>query len=40
MSDALVLKSDQDTFTGQQMAALQALGVENASQGDLMLFLN
>lgn len=40
MSEALVLKSDQDAFTQQQLAALKALGVEQASQGDLMLFLN
>ncbi|MBS5692991.1 MAG: phage recombination protein Bet [Bifidobacterium dentium] len=40
MSSDLVLTKDQNNFTEQQMSALQALGVENAGQGDLMLFLN
>lgn len=40
MSDALVLKQDQTEFTSQQVAALNQLGVQDASQGDLMLFLN
>lgn len=40
MGEALALNKDQNEFTQQQMAALRALGVEDATPGDLMLFLN
>ncbi|NMN02843.1 phage recombination protein Bet, partial [Bifidobacterium panos] len=40
MSSDLILTSEQDSFTERQMAALNALGVQDASQGDLALFLN
>lgn len=40
MAEALILRQDQNEFTQQQLAALRALGVEEASPGDLMLFLN
>lgn len=40
MSSSLVLSNEQDEFTGKQLAALNALGVQDATPGDLALFLN
>lgn len=37
---ALVLQSDQDRWTPQQVAALRQMGVEKASEGDLAVFLH
>lgn len=40
MSTALVVSQDQKTWEQNQLAALKQLGLENASQGDLALFLH
>jgi phage recombination protein Bet len=37
---ALAVRDDQDSWTPQQLAALTQLGVENASKGDLDVFLH
>lgn len=40
MGSELTITEEQTTFTGSQVAALQALGVSNASQGDLEVFFH
>lgn len=40
MSSALAVTGQQETWNPQQRAALQQMGVENAPEGDLALFLS
>jgi phage recombination protein Bet len=37
---ALVLQADQDRWTPQQLAALRQMGIENAPEGDLAVFMH
>lgn len=37
---ALVLQADQDRWTPQQLAALKQMGIENAPEGDLAVFMH
>lgn len=40
MGSELTITEEQDNFTGNQIAALQQMGVSNATQGDLAVFFH